>query len=98
MSILEDMLKEEQQRSLRMRAAVQQELGQLPRGYISRKIIRGRPVYYLQRREGKRVLSQHIPRGELAEVERRVARRKELQAMDKAIKNNLKRIQRALKP
>ncbi len=97
MSMLEDMLQEERQRSLRMREALQKELAQLPRGYISRKIIRGRPVYYLQRREGKRILSQYIPRDQLAELERSVARRKELQSMSKAIDNNLKRIQKALK-
>lgn len=95
--MLMDLLKEEQQRALAMQAAIQQEMRTLPKGYVSRKLIKGRPAHYLQWREGKRVLSRHIPREQVQKLSSQVERRRELQALAKETEGNLKRIERALR-
>ena len=97
MSILADMLREEQERAMDMKAAVRNELQVLSKGYLSRKMIRGGPAFYLQYRVGSKIVSHYISRGKLEKVEKEVSRRKELQAMEKELDENLKRIQKALK-
>ena len=97
MSMLVDLLREEQQRALAMQAAIQQELHGLPKGYVSRKIIHGRPAHYLQWREGRRVLSRHIPQEQVKRLSDQVSRRRELQSLAKEVEGNLKRIERALR-
>ena len=97
MSILADMLREEQERAMAMKDAVRKELQVLSKGYLSRKVIRGRPVFYLQYRVGKQIVSHYISKEKLEKVRKDVSRRKELQAMEKEIDENLKRIQKALK-
>jgi hypothetical protein len=97
MSILLDMLREEKKRAFAMKSAIQQEIRDLPKGYISRKVIRGKPAFYLQRREGGKVVGHYIPKEELEQVSKEVLRRRELRAIEKGIDENLKRIQKALK-
>lgn len=97
MSILVEMLREEQQRALNMQAAIRQELQGLTKGYISRKVINGQPAHYLQWREGGRILSQHVPKDQLEQVTAQIARRRQLKAMEKDVQANLQRIKRALK-
>ncbi|NLD34495.1 MAG: hypothetical protein GX653_06250 [Clostridiales bacterium] len=98
MSMLQDVLREERERAERMQAALARELEKLPRGYISRKMIRGKPAFYLQRREGDKVVGRYIPKEELEGLRQGIARRKQLLAMDREAKETLRRIGRALKP
>ena len=52
---IKELLKEELSNSLRMERDYRRALGKLPRGSVVKKIIRGRPYYYLAYREKSRV-------------------------------------------
>ena len=52
---IKELLKEELGNSLRMERDYRRALGKLPRGSVVKKIIRGRPYYYLAYREKSRV-------------------------------------------
>ncbi len=58
----------------------------LPTGYISKKIIKGNPQYYLQKREGGKVVGSYIRVSDVQSVLERIERRKaisrELNAID----------------
>ena len=60
MSVLDEVLKEEYERLLRMRSAMSIEYDALPKGSISRKNIRGCDCYYLQYRERDKIVSKYI--------------------------------------
>ena len=55
MSILEEVLMEEYDRSLRISRAIEAENALLPRGSVRKRMINGRPYFYLQYRDGTRV-------------------------------------------
>ena len=59
--------------------AIKKRLAELPKGYISRKKIGGKERLYLQWREGGKVRSRYIKKGEEEEILRLVAERQELQ-------------------
>ena len=63
MSVLDEVLKEEYDRLIRMRIAMSFEYEALPKGSISKKNIRGCDCYYLQYREGDKVISKYIKKG-----------------------------------
>ena len=52
---IKELLKEELGNSVRMERDYRRALVKLPRGSLVRKVIRGRPYYYLAAREGGRV-------------------------------------------
>lgn len=97
MTILDNVLQEEYDRSKRMKEAMENESSQLPNGYISKKIINKKVYYYLQRRDGLKVLSSYIPLDELPEIEAQVARRKQIEESIKTIDRNMKKIKRVIK-
>ena len=66
----------------------------LPRGYISVKQISGHTYCYRQWREGKRIISQYVPDALLSSVKRKIAVRKENEALLKVIKKDLKKATR----
>lgn len=65
------------------------EMESLPAGYISKKNIKGSVQYYLQRRDGARVKSTYIRSDDVAELERKIERRKtiteELEQIDQRL-------------
>ena len=60
-----------------------QELENLPKGYISKKVIKGHTYFYLQYFENGKLLSKYIPKEKANEIAAQIKRRKEL---EKAIK------------
>ena len=96
MSMLGDVMREEHERALRVRSAMQGELEKLPKGYISKKQIRGKSAYYLQWREKDKVKSRYIPIAELPEIKKQVERRKQLEQSIRAVNENIKRIEKVL--
>lgn len=65
------------------RERIYDRLSQLPRGTVKKRLISGRKYYYLQRREGKRVvhtyLGKEIPEDLKKQVKEREALRRELE-------------------
>lgn len=55
------------------------ELESLPRGYISRKIIHGGEYFYLQYKDGNKLISKYIPREQLPSLEENLKRRNEIE-------------------
>ena len=96
MSILMEVLQEELDRLDRQQVAYKSHLRELPRGYISKKKIRGKESYYLQYREGAKIVSKWIPAANLQEVEKQVDQRKMLEASLRRVKEDQKKLRRAL--
>lgn len=96
MSILEEVLAEEYERSERVSRALMAELADLPRGSVRERLINGRSYYYLQYREGSRVRSDYVPREDVGALRERLARRKEVVAALKEQERSRRQIEKAL--
>ena len=75
-------------------AQVQKNIANLPCGYISVKQISGQTYCYRQWREGKKIISQYVPDALLSSVKRKIAVRKENEALLKVVKKDLKKATR----
>lgn len=97
MSVLDNILREEYDRSKKIKAAMERELEQLPIGYISKKNINNRSYYYLQKRQGIKIIANYIPLKELSRIKKQVERRKELEKSIKELSVNMKKIERVIR-
>jgi hypothetical protein len=97
MSVLDSVLQEEYERSERMKSAMESELNELPKGYVSEKKIAGKSYYYLQERIKMKIVGTYIPTEELTEVKKRIDRRKQLEESIRELKANMKKIRRVIK-
>jgi len=68
MKVIKSVLEEELRNSLRMKQEYEKALEKLPRGSLSRKIIKGRPYYYLAERKGAKVVYKYL--GKISDQER----------------------------
>ncbi len=75
---VEELLTKELDRLAARQEALQQELESLPRGYVSKKEIKGHDYFYLQHREGQSVKSQLIKQGMLESILEKQQRKKQL--------------------
>ncbi len=57
---IKDMLNEELQNSLQIKQDYERALAELPRGSLVRKMIGGRPYFYLAHREGDKVAFDYL--------------------------------------
>lgn len=96
MSVLMEVLQEELDRLERHREIYESALNELPKGYISKKNIRGRESYYLQHRDGGKIVSRYISAEELPEIEEQVQRRKRLQASLRRVKEDQKKLRKVV--
>lgn len=97
MSILEEVLLEERERSQRISNALERELASLPRGSIRAKQRGAKTYYYLQYRDGNTVRSEYVRATDIEELRRRLARRKEIVDALREQERTRKRIEKALK-
>jgi len=97
MTILDEVLKEEYERLSRGIGLVREELEGLPKGYISEKKIGNNAYYYLQRREGGKILSKHIKKDELEPYKTLIEHRKKLSKQIKDMEFEQQKIKAALK-
>lgn len=70
---------------------LKQKLEQLPKGYLSKKNIQGKTRYYLQCREGNRIISHYVKESELTKLIASLKERKQ-------IEEELKKLSCFLKP
>lgn len=67
------------------------ELSDLPKGYISKKIIHGDEYFYLKYYENNKQISKYIKKDELSDLKEKLERRKEIEALikqyDKKVRN-----------
>lgn len=96
MSVLMSVLQEELDRLNRHEIIYERDLQELPKGYISKKNIRGKVSYYLQHREGGKIVSKWIPAEDLPKVEAQVNRRKQLEASLRRVREDQKKLRKVL--
>lgn len=97
MSVLDEVLKEEYDRLIRMRSAMRLEYDAMPKGSISKKSIRGCDCYYLQYREGDKIISKYIKKTDLDDIASQIERRRNLKKTLRNIEAEMKKIERAMK-
>ena len=96
MSILNDVLYEEYERKNRIKDLINDEIAELPQGYVSVKKIKGNEYNYLQKREGKKIVSKYIKADNVEEIRELINRRKELLSSLKEIEKEIKEIGKIL--
>lgn len=97
MSILMEVFAEELDRLNRQEVVYRRAMQELPKGYISRKRIKEKEYFYLQRRENGKIVSQYVSADELPGLEAQIARRKGLEDALRRVKEDRKRLERVLR-
>ena len=97
MAILDEVLIEEKNRLLRMQLRMQSEYNELPQGYLSKKMIHGSCCYYLQHREGDKVVSKYVNAADVDDLSKKIDRRRSLKKSLREIDSQLKKIQKVVK-
>lgn len=97
MSILDQVLEEEYDRLNRMREALELEIKELPAGYISKKDIKGKKYFYLQKRHGGKILSTYIPEVQVGDFQKKIERRRMMEKRMKEVDKSLQKIKRVVK-
>ena len=97
MAVLDEVLIEEKDRLLRMKSRMQSEYNELPQGYLSKKMIHGSCCYYLQHREGDKVISKYVNAADVDELSQKIDRRRSLKKLLREIDIQLKKIQKVAK-
>ena len=67
---------------------IENTISSLPCGYVSTKTISGKTYYYRQWREGKKISSVYIPSALVNGIKRKIAFRKENEALLKEVKKD----------
>lgn len=96
MSIVEEVLLEEYERSIRISKALKSENSTLPKGSIQRKHINNHDYYYLMFREDGKVKSQYIAEADVEEISRQIELRKENAKALKEQEQSRRKIEKAL--
>lgn len=96
MSVVEEVLKEEYDRSVRLCRLMQAEFDSLPKGSIRARSIKGHEYYYLNYRDGDKVRSDYIAAADLDDMRYKVKRRRELKEALKEQRRTQRQIERAL--
>ena len=96
MTLVAEMVEKEKQRIEFMIDEYSKRLVDLPRGTIS-KIQNGeKNYYYLKYREGKKVVTKYITHEEIESLQNEIKERKHIESMVKALKEELKFVNKAL--
>ncbi len=85
MKVIKGVLEEELQNSIRMKLEYEKALEKLPRGCLSKKVIKGRAYYYLSERAGGKVISKYL--GKISEGE--LKKFEEIRRLKKEYRKNL---------
>ena len=82
---------------LEKKKALESELRSLPKGYVSQKNIKGKTKYYLQRRDGSKIVGTYIRNDDVDAVRQGIERRKAILAELPAINDRLLTLEQAAK-
>ena len=96
MSIIDEVLLEEYERSIRISRALENENRNLPKGSIQKKRINNNEYYYLMFRDQGKVISQYVAETDVDKLARQIALRKENQKVLKEQEQSRKKIVKAL--
>ena len=99
--VIHGMLEEEYRRSREVLQALLAKADNLPRGALNvrRKQIKGNEYvyHYLVRREGKKVVNQHVAERDVAELQKQLAEREKYRQEIRIYKNRLVYLERLLR-
>jgi ribosomal protein L10 len=99
--IIHGLLSEEQRRSREVLKALQAKADKLPKGALNvrRKQVQGNEYlyHYLVRREGKKIVNQHVPERDLTALREQLAEREKCRAEIRIYKQRLVYLERLLK-
>ena len=96
MSILDEVLIEEYERSKRFKKMYQEKLQDLPKGYLSRKNIKGKVYYYLQYRDGEKIVSQFVPNENVESLQKQIEDRRKYEKRVREVEADLRKIRKAV--
>ena len=96
MTVLEQILIEEYERSKKQKELAKKVIKESIKGNIKKQIIKGNEYYYLQWREADKIKSKYIKKNELDNIKQQILRRNEAKKMLKTAKKDLKMLERAL--
>jgi hypothetical protein len=99
MSIIKGVLEEEYNRLVKLRDRYEREAEKLPKGSVSVKEIAGKKYAYLAHRKGKKVVFDYVGKdssNEVKNIRESIKKRKSLEVKLKAMKSDLKELERAL--
>lgn len=96
MSIMEDVLLEEYDRSKRISKALEEEIASIPKGSIQKKIINGKEYCYLQYRANNSIKSDYIKPDEVEKIKSAIEKRKNDIVALREQKKSQKQIEKAL--
>ena len=89
MNMILNTILQEKTRIEYMLTKYQAEYDSLPKGSISEKRVKQRIYYYLKYRDGKKVVSQYIPKFEIESVREQINKRKHIESMIKSLYEEL---------
>lgn len=69
---------------------IEKSIDELPRGYISVKVISGHTYSYRQWREGSKIVSEYVPAAFVNSAKRKILARKEAESSLKDVKKEIK--------
>jgi hypothetical protein len=96
MSVLDNVLMEEYKRILRMINSISEEIESLPKGYISKKNIKGKDYSYLQRRKGNKIVSSYLVKEKVEDYKVLIENRRNLEKQKRELEKERKRLSRIL--
>lgn len=96
MSVLEEVLLEEYDRSMRVISAIKAEQRTLPKGSVQEKLISGRKYLYLQYRDGDKIRSDYIKKMDVESIINGIRKRKENDVAIKELEKSIEQIRKAL--
>lgn len=96
MDIISSIIAREQMRNENLTAIYLKELECLPKGSIKTKCVNGNNYYYLNYRDGKKIISKYIGKDEqsLREINEKLERRKQIESIIKKLKDELIQIKK----
>ena len=97
MKVLKNILEESKEYYLELERKIEKRIKDLPKGSIKERIIGGRKYYYLQYREGKKVVHKYLGKNKPEELIKQIKERKALLEELKKVKEALALINRAEK-
>lgn len=99
--VIRGMLEEEQRRSREILQALQAKADNLPKGALNvrRKQVRGKEYlyHYLVRREGQKVVNQHVAERDVVALQQQIAEREKCRAEIRVCKQRLVYLERLLR-
>ena len=95
-SILDEVLIEEYERSERIKQMYLDRIQSLPKGYLSYKKIKGKIYVYLQERQGDKIISQFIPKEQVEILQKQIDERRRYQKGLREIREEQKKIKKVV--